>query len=87
MNGQIISGCPVTSPNFLNQLSILLWDNNMNQLRLINDKLLLEYFVYATTYYQCKTFTGVDGNPFSSTADEIINEMVRRNLVERMDET
>ena len=57
----------------------------MNQLHLIDDKLLLEYFVYATSYYQCKTFTGVDGKQFSATADEIINEMVRRNLVERME--
>jgi hypothetical protein len=58
-----------------------------NQLQLIDDELLLEYFMYSISYFPCKTFIGVDGEKFSATAGEIINEMVRRNLVERMDET
>lgn len=58
-----------------------------NQLRLMDDERLIECFRHATSYYQCQMFIGVDGKQFSATADEIINEMVRRNLVERIDKT
>jgi len=58
---------------------------NQNQLQLIDDELLLEYFVCSISYLPCKTFIGVDGEKFSATVEEIINEMLRRNLVERME--
>lgn len=53
----------------------------MNQLRLINDKLLLEYFVYATSYYQCNPKKFKNPDVFINVIQRTVGEQWKRDEI------